>query len=453
MTALLCFILMPFGTKPATHGNGKIHFDLIYQQIIEPAIKAAGLEPIRADQERVGGLIDKPMFERLLLCDYAVADLTTANANVFYELGVRHTHRPAATALVFAADQGALPFDVNSLRGLPYQLNAEGKPAQPEQDAQALADKLLHFRKAADQPYTDSPLFQLLDNFPDIQRLKTDVFRDQSRYCQQVKDQLAAARGLALEDKALGLPAVQAVADSLDNLAEQELGVLVDLLLSWRAVDGWGPMVELVEMMPKALQQTVLVQEQYGFALNRAGQHREAERVLNALIERQGPSSETCGILGRVYKDRWQQARKQGAPAVKVAGLLQQAIECYLQGFEADWRDAYPGINALTLMEQCNPPDPRRVALNPVVAYAVQRRIAAGQADYWDHATLLELAVLAGDAKAAEQALSAALVVQREGWESGTTADNLQLICDCRQQRGEDVDWLRGLIDGLRYSA
>ena len=46
-----------------------------------------------------GGIIHKPMFERLILCDYAVADLTTANANVFYELGIRHAvapveHRP-----------------------------------------------------------------------------------------------------------------------------------------------------------------------------------------------------------------------------------------------------------------------------------------------------------------------------------------------------------------------
>jgi hypothetical protein len=30
------------------------------------------------------------MFERVVLCEYAAADLTTANADVFYELGVRH---------------------------------------------------------------------------------------------------------------------------------------------------------------------------------------------------------------------------------------------------------------------------------------------------------------------------------------------------------------------------
>src|SRR5947208_13155732 len=45
-------------------------------------------------------IIHKPMFERLVLCEYAVADLTTANANVFYELGVRHAIRPRSTVLL-----------------------------------------------------------------------------------------------------------------------------------------------------------------------------------------------------------------------------------------------------------------------------------------------------------------------------------------------------------------
>jgi hypothetical protein len=34
-----------------------------------------------------------------------------------------------------------------------------------------------------------------------------------------------------------------------------------------------------------------------------------------------------------------------------VAGLLDRAIDAYRRGVEVDWRDAYPGINALTLME------------------------------------------------------------------------------------------------------
>ena len=106
-----------------------------------------------------------------------------------------------------------------------------------------------------------------------------------------------------------------------------------------------------------------------------AGQGDRAERVLSELLERRGPSSETCGILGRVYKDRWEAALERGERWL-ARGLLDKAIEAYLRGFEADWRDAYPGVNAVTLMELREPPDPRRERLLPVVAYAVERRIA-----------------------------------------------------------------------------
>ena len=101
----LCFVLMPFGKKPTVSAK-TIDFDAVYETLIAPAIRQANLEPLRADEERGGGIIHTPMFERLLLCDYAVADLTTANANVFYELGVRHTARPRSTVLMFAEGGG-----------------------------------------------------------------------------------------------------------------------------------------------------------------------------------------------------------------------------------------------------------------------------------------------------------------------------------------------------------
>ena len=76
------------------------------------------------------------------------------------------------------------------------------------------------------------------------------------------------------------------------------------------------------------------------------------------------PVAETYGILGRVYKDRWDAARTAGEK-IQARGLLEQAIDAYVRGFEADWRDAYPGINAVTLMELKEPPDPRREQLIP----------------------------------------------------------------------------------------
>ena len=67
MAKPLCFVLMPFGNKSSPDGSA-IDFGSIYKQLIAPAIVAAGLEPLRADQETTSGIVHKPMFERLILC-------------------------------------------------------------------------------------------------------------------------------------------------------------------------------------------------------------------------------------------------------------------------------------------------------------------------------------------------------------------------------------------------
>ena len=116
-----CFILMPFGKKLNSSGR-VVDFNHVYDSIIKPAVNDADLDPIRADEESMGGIIHKPMFERLMMCSYAVADLTTANANVFYELGIRHGVRPHSTVLI-AGSGMRLPFDVAPLRAIFYELS------------------------------------------------------------------------------------------------------------------------------------------------------------------------------------------------------------------------------------------------------------------------------------------------------------------------------------------
>lgn len=436
----LCFVLMPFGEKPAP-GGGTIDFDAVYRELIAPAVVAAKMQPIRADEEQTGGVIHKPMFERLLLCEYAVADLTTANANVFYELGVRHAVRPHSTVLMFATGRGQLPFDVGLLRALPYQLDGGGKPCEAERDRAALTDRLQAARRAD----VDSPLYQLVEDYPNVAHEKTDIFREQVASAAQMKRKLSEARRQGVE-------AVRAIEAELGSLKDAEAGVVIDLFLSYRAVKAWDEMARLAERMPGPLAETVMVREQLGLALNRAGRGEEAEKVLLDLIERRGPSSETYGILGRVYKDRWQAASGSG-PAALARSLLQRAIDAYRQGFEADWRDAYPGVNAVTLMELKEPPDPEREQLVPVVRYAVARKLAHGKPDYWDHATLLELAVLANDQPAAEQALGDALAAVREVWEPETTARNLRLIREARGRRGEAVTWAKEVEEALVEAA
>ena len=326
-----CFVLMPFGKKPDGTGRA-VDFDAVYKQIIKPAIQLVEFEPIRADEEIAGGFIHKPMFERLMLCDYAVADLTTANANVFYELGIRHGIRPQSTVTVVGRGT-VIPFDVATIRALLYAIDGNGQPETPDQDRDALAERLIGCR---DHPAEDSPLFQLVSDWPrpDLQRLKTDVFRDAVDYSRHYKQKLEEARKG-------GVAAVGVVEREL-NVKDADPAIIVDLFLSYRAVEAWQKMIDLVGRMSPVLARTVMVREQLGFALNRLGRSEEAEQILRGVIDERGPNSETNGILGQVYKDRWKEAVAAGRSA-EARGLLRRAIRTYRDGFCADFREFLSG--------------------------------------------------------------------------------------------------------------
>src|SRR5207248_9537133 len=116
--------------------------------------------------------------------------------------------------------------------------------------------------------------------------------------------------------------------------------------------------------------------------------------------------------------------------AAAAADFLNRAIDAYIRGFEADPRDAYPGINAVTLLdiEGSELADKRKAEILPVVRFAVNQRLKRAAPDYWDYATLLELAVLASNQADAARRLSEAVANVRETWEPERTGNNRQLI-------------------------
>jgi hypothetical protein len=268
----LCFVLMPFGRKPGP-GGITIDFGAVYQSLIASAIRDAGLEPLRAEKEQVAGVIHKSMIERLMLCERAIADLTTANASVFHELGLRHRIKPFSTTLIFAERDGLPPVDVGTPLRLPYHLGPDGKPSRVEPDRAALVARL----NAARERHVDSPVSRSVDGVSDMQRVNIDVPRDRVQYAQQFKARLAAARkdGVAavrsIEAEIAGLPG---------GISEAEAGVIVDLFLSYRDIKAWPEMIALVRRMAAPLAAATMIREQLGFALNRAGDADEAERVL-----------------------------------------------------------------------------------------------------------------------------------------------------------------------------
>src|SRR5947209_2364238 len=127
MAKLICFVSMPFGQKPDARG-AIIDFDAVYGELIAPAVESVGMQPLRADDELIGGLIHQATWERVILSDMALFDLSTGNANVLYELGVRHATRRSGTLIMFE-NASRIPFDVAMLRAFQYRVDSSGRPA------------------------------------------------------------------------------------------------------------------------------------------------------------------------------------------------------------------------------------------------------------------------------------------------------------------------------------
>lgn len=438
----VCFVDMPFGKKVDPGSGVEVDFDQIYEKGIEPAIAAAGLECIRGDREETGGIIHAAMFARLLVSEFVIADLTSANPNVFYELGVRHTAKPYTTIPIFATIS-AIPFDVGLVRAIPYNLS-DGR-LLPD-SARALQETITtRIRRVLEGPVTkDSPLFQLFDKFPGIEMSHelTDVFRDRVRYSKDFKNRLGEARAAGSHEEALSQ--LKSLEEQLGDLKSVERGVLVDLFLSYRAVEAWDAMIALQEEMPADVADAIMVQQQLAFALNRRAGAGDAERalaILNGLVAEFGDSAETFGLLGRVYKDRYKKAEETDDPAA--GGYLDLAIGAYTRGFEVEPADYYPGINALTLLLKKGTGDAGSEIdrLAPLVTFAAVRRGGAEAKDYWTVATILELSLINRDFELANRVLPRVLALADESWMLKTTAGNLELLAGLRggEEGGSEI--------------
>src|SRR5262245_7393017 len=158
------FIIRPFGTKKDLKCND-IDFNKVATELISTAldaIEAEGretLDIVESDNIRVD------IFRRLLTADVVVADLSIHNANVFYELGIRHALRDHGT-LMLRSDADAFPFDLQTDRYLTYDKN------DPKASLPQLIESLRAIQAKAKQDYTakDSPVFTSLPNLEEPER-------------------------------------------------------------------------------------------------------------------------------------------------------------------------------------------------------------------------------------------------------------------------------------------
>ncbi|MEA2326151.1 MAG: hypothetical protein QOE68_1110, partial [Thermoanaerobaculia bacterium] len=110
------FVVRPFGEK------SNVNFNTIHDQLIAPALQAFGVTKTTTLDILESGNIRADMFRLLLTADVVIADLSIHNANVFYELGIRHSLVKKHTILI-RAEIDKIPFDLFTDRYLLYDVN------------------------------------------------------------------------------------------------------------------------------------------------------------------------------------------------------------------------------------------------------------------------------------------------------------------------------------------
>jgi hypothetical protein len=107
--------------------DGRVNYEdniQMWAEVLEPACDVFGLKAVRADRIAETGEITEQIFQYLRDADVVIADLSGANPNVMYELGLRHT-RDKLTIQI--GEYGRLPFDVNTIRTIQFKRTEAGR--------------------------------------------------------------------------------------------------------------------------------------------------------------------------------------------------------------------------------------------------------------------------------------------------------------------------------------
>lgn len=125
--SLKAFVIGPIGDRDAPDGSdARSSYEQaiqVFEEVIVPACTAFGVDATRADMISRTGEIPEQIFRQLRDVPVVIADLTGANPNVMYELGLRHT---TGKVTIQIGEKGRLPFDVASIRTIMFKRTEAG---------------------------------------------------------------------------------------------------------------------------------------------------------------------------------------------------------------------------------------------------------------------------------------------------------------------------------------
>ena len=436
-----CFVVMGFGKKTDFETGRVLDLDQSYINLIKPAVEAAGLKCIRADEIVHSGLIDVPMYEQLLKADVVVADISTSNRNAVYELGVRHALRPYTTVIIAEEQMMKSPFfDLNHIVIRQYRhLGEDIGVSEMKRFTSDLTRAIKEIMACEPKLRWDSPVYKFIDRLtpPSV----PEVVKQAAAAIPEASPSPAASSRSA----SVGAPAHSELMERVEEAQKKGDWLKAKMLLeeiremrrTGTVETSAGQQVENPED-PDVLQRLALAT--YKSKYPTPEEALKAARDLLKLLEPQTTNdTETLGLWGSVHKRLWE--------LTKESSYLDEAVRAYERGFYLR-NDYYNGINYAYLLNEraahpvgfaeavadfvqarrvrkevvsiCNEwleSNPRTAPLPPGSKFPEKR--------YWVLATLAEAQIGLEDEALGQQRLEEAFAAAPEPWMKETTQEQV----------------------------
>jgi len=131
----LCFVIMPFSPE----------YEIVYRELIMPAVETFGLKVLRADDIYSPGVITEQIKAAIHQSIICVADVTSKNPNVLYEVGIAHTLGKPTILLSQNVEQ--IPFDLSALRVVIYGMDGMEKIRRARENLKGIIQEILGKRR------------------------------------------------------------------------------------------------------------------------------------------------------------------------------------------------------------------------------------------------------------------------------------------------------------------
>lgn len=110
-----CFVIQPFD-------RGK--FDKRYYDVIKPALKSAGMNAYRVDNDPTSTILIETIEERIKNSRFCLADITTDNPNVWYEVGYTIASDISIILICSSERTTPFPFDIRHRNIINYKTDS-----------------------------------------------------------------------------------------------------------------------------------------------------------------------------------------------------------------------------------------------------------------------------------------------------------------------------------------